>query len=546
MIKETTMKKGLPKKTISLCPDCGKKIPATIIAEDGKAVMVKTCPEHGEIKEVIWSDVDLYLWAERYSFDGIGVENPFITKKKPSCPEDCGLCNLHKSHTVLANLDLTNRCNLTCPVCFANANTSGVVFEPTYEEVVKMLKVLRAEKPVPCHAVQFAGGEPTIHPDFFKILKAAKELGISQVQIATNGIKFAESQEFVQNSQDAGLNTIYLQFDGLDDNMYKKVRGMPMTEIKKKAIHHIRKTKQKHKMSVCLTPTIVKTVNDHMMGDIVNFAIDNIDIVHAVNFQPVSFAGRINQKEREAQRFTISDMMHGLEDQLDFLTAKDFYPVPAMTILSDLISVLHEEPKVTFSAHPHCGVGTFVFITKDKEAIPVTRFVRVTEMLDDLHRMAVKRTQGMKDQTLSYKIMKGIGSTGVAKRIAVGQFIKRYIIKNKVPDGLDVQGILQPLFVDGDKSALSKFTWNALMIGGMHFQDHYNWDIERVQRCVIHYVTPDGRIIPFCNYNTGATFRTEVEKKFSIPVDEWKKMHPGSKVVEPSPLVDDYRAKMKG
>jgi len=543
MIKDSELKTGLPKTTESLCPECKKVIEAKIYEEKGKVVMKKKCDEHGTFKDTIWSDAEYYLWAETFAVDGIGISNPKIAKKNPDCPADCGLCKIHKSHTVLANLDLTNRCNLTCPVCFANANTSGFVYEPDFDTVVKMMEELRREQPVACHAIQFAGGEPTIYPKFTEVIKKAHELGFSQVQVATNGIRFAEDAKFVQRCHDAGLNTVYLQFDGFDDNQYKKVRGYPMVAIKKKAIEHMRATKGGH-MSVCLVPTIVNNINDDQVGPIIDFAVNNYDIVHAINFQPVAFSGRINKKELERNRFTIPDLLDRIIDAYPILTKKDFYPVPSMTSLSEIIGVLNEEPKITFSSHPHCGVGTFVFVGPKKELVPITHFVRVADLLKDMGELAKKTEIKQKAGSLSYKIMKSAGKTRLGKRVAVNK-LKSYIIKNKVPDFVDIEGLLAPLLSEGDKASLAKFTWNALMIGGMHFQDAYNYDVQRVMRCVIHYVTPDMRIIPFCAYNSGPTYRTEIESTFSVPAEEWKRQHEGRPIVEPSVLLQKLKEKMR-
>ncbi|MCK5309249.1 MAG: radical SAM protein, partial [Thermoplasmata archaeon] len=151
VVKETALKLELPKKTGSLCPECKARITADIYEENGKVMIKKTCPEHGEFKDVYWSDVGLYLMSEKWAVDGMGVDNPAVPIEK-GCPDDCGLCDLHMSGTSLANLDLTNRCNLRCPICFANANDAGVVYEPTFEEVTSMLQTLRNERPVPVTA----------------------------------------------------------------------------------------------------------------------------------------------------------------------------------------------------------------------------------------------------------------------------------------------------------------------------------------------------------------------------------------------------------
>src|SRR5689334_14246260 len=225
------LQKGLPKTTRSLCPDCTQLIDATIFEEAGKVVMQKRCPQHGEFRDIVYSDARLYLKMEQWSFgDNRGLLNPAVTNAT-RCPDDCGLCNLHTSHTGLANVDLTNRCNLTCPVCFANANVAGYLYEPDFETVRRMLQALRNQRPVAGRIVQFSGGEPTIYPRFMDVLRLATELGFSHSQVATNGIKFADL-EFAEQAKEAGLHTLYLQFDGVTDDVYRRTRGEALLETK--------------------------------------------------------------------------------------------------------------------------------------------------------------------------------------------------------------------------------------------------------------------------------------------------------------------------
>ena len=182
--------------------------------------MQKRCTEHGTFRDVVFSDVELYLKMEEWNFgDNLGLSNPQIEGGK-ACPDDCGLCGMHTSHTALANVDPTNRCNLTCPVCFANANVAGYLYEPNIDQVRVMLKTLRRERPVDGRVVQFSGGGPTIHPQFFEILTMARDMGFTHVQAATNGIELA-NLEFAQKAKAAGLNTLYPQFDGVTDDVYR-------------------------------------------------------------------------------------------------------------------------------------------------------------------------------------------------------------------------------------------------------------------------------------------------------------------------------------
>ncbi len=509
IVKESALKKGLPKDTQSLCPECKKIVPGRIFESEGKVLIEKTCPEHGKVTDVYWSDVGLYLKAEKFAYDGTGVSNCLIKDAK-TCPDNCGLCNLHTSHTVLANLDLTNRCNMRCPICFANANQAGYVYEPSYDEVVKMLETLRAEKPVPCTAVQFSGGEPTIYPRFFDVVKKAKDLKFAQIQVATNGIEIAKDPEFIKKAAEAGLNTVYLQFDGLDDEIYKKVRGRSMLDVKMQAIENIRKM-EAHRPSVVLVPTLVRGSNDHQIGDIIRFAVKNRDVVRGVNFQPVAFTGRIDQREREEGRYTIPDLVKDVEKQTGFATQEDWYPVPVVVPISTYASAILGAEKVTFTTHPHCGMATYWFIKDDNTVIPLTQFVDVEGLFAELYELS-KKTEGAKFPKLSL--------------VKARSILKRHMDESKMPEGLTTNSFIQVLtnvFNNNTKEGLAKFSWGMMLISSMHFQDDYNYDIERVKRCAIHYVVPDGRIIPFCAYNGGPTYRTEIEKKFSIPLEEWRK-----------------------
>jgi len=513
VIQKPKLQKGLPKKTESTCPICGKIIPAEIYEENGKIWYRKKCDEHGEFKDIYYGDAEVWHWMEKWGIilDGVGVRNPAIKKdvSEIKCPFDCGLCKLHFSHTALANLDLTNRCNLRCPICFANANAAGYVYEPDYETVVEMMKVLREEMPVPTPAIQFAGGEPTLYPRFFDVIRKARELGFAQIQVATNGILIAKDPEFAQKMLDAGMHTVYLQFDGFKESTYIQARGANLLPLKLKAIENLRKTKPKP-LATVLVPTVVKGINDDEVGKIVEFGLENLDVIRAVNFQPVSLTGRIPQGELLKMRYTTGDLIRDLSEQTDFLEKTDFFPIPVAAIFSEMASQIFREPKVAFTPHPACGAATYLF--KDYErnkVIPITRFIDVPGVLEDLIPMVFE------EKFKKNKYLAGI---------TLYRIIKRYFDKEKAPSGFKLKMLLD-IFQKGDKESLGKLHWESMFVGAMHFQDEYNYDVQRVMRCVIHYVTPDKRIIPFCAYNSGPTYRMEIEKKFSIPIEEYRKKY---------------------
>ncbi len=501
------IQRGLPKTTQSLCPECTGLIEARIFEEDGRVLMEKTCQEHGYFRDIVFGDAKMYLKMEEWNFgDYRGVQNPAVTDAQV-CPFDCGLCNLHTSHSGLANVDLTNRCNLTCPVCFANANASGYIYEPSLDQVRAMLMTLRDEKPVSGRIVQFSGGEPTVYPHFFEAIRMAKELGFSHVQIATNGIKFGDL-EFAQRAKEAGLHSLYLQLDGVSDDVYLRTRGRALWESKLKCIENVRKAGLK----IVFVPTIVKGLNDHQIGDIVNLALENIDCLSGISFQPVSFTGRINRHELMSKRFTQSDVAHCIWEQTGIAKPlEDWFPLSCVSPFSKLISALRGEPTTHLTAHPHCSIGTYLFVDQNKKGTPVTRFIDVGAMLQEMDNLARKvETQRIK----------------LWSKMQAWNSIRKHFHEDRAPQGLTFTKFLQTLqgMMDKDygrgKSEADGFTYKTLMVAGMHFMDHYNYDVERVKRCIIHYAAPNGKIYPFCAYNSGPTFREKVEKEFSVPFEK--------------------------
>lgn len=485
------------KNTKSICPECLKALDATIYEDGGKVFIKKECPEHGAFQELYWSDYDQYVRAEKFRCDGDGIDNP-RTQKVNGCPLDCGICPEHKSHTALAIIDITNRCNLTCPVCFANAAAAGYVYEPTKEQVTGMLENLRATKPVPATALQFSGGEPTIRNELLDFVRKAKELGFRHVEVNTNGVRISKSVEYAKQLKEAGVSTVYLQFDGLTSDVYKFIRGIDLLDIKLKALQNLREAGIK---SVVLVVTLVKGVNDNQLGGIINFAAKNFDVVRCINVQPVSLCGRLPQQEREKMRITIPDFMRLTEEQTKgVIKVSDFYPVPTVVPISKAVGAMQDKRYVEFTAHPHCGMATYLFV-EDGKITPITRYANVEKFsaaVKKAYEKAVKEGKKVSKRSL-------LGPA--IKNVKLG-FMRKYI-----------WGVL----TEGSYQALGDLQRQSILLSSMHFMDPYNFDLERVQRCVIHYAVPDGRIIPFCTMNS--IHRADVEKKLGMPIKEWQSKH---------------------
>jgi uncharacterized radical SAM superfamily Fe-S cluster-containing enzyme len=484
------------KNTKSICPECLKVLDATIVEDGGKVYMKKECPEHGAFQELYWSDYEQYMRAEKFRYDGTGIANP-RTQTVKGCPNDCGICPEHKSHTALAIIDVTNRCNLKCPVCFANASAAGYVYEPTKEQVTGMLENLRATKPVPATALQFSGGEPTIRNDLFDFVRKAKELGFRHVEINTNGVRISQSVEYTKELKAAGVSTVYLQFDGLTSEVYKFIRGVDLLETKMKAIQNLREAGIH---SVVLVVTLIKGVNDSQLGDIINFAVKNFDIIRCINVQPVSLCGRLPQEERDKMRITIPDFMRLTEEQTKgAIKVSDFYPVPTVVPVSKAVGALKDKNYVEFTAHPHCGMATYLFIEKGK-IVPITRYANVEKFSAAMKKVYEDASKGNKTKAKLHIL-------GVVRHVKFS-FLRKYLWR---------------VLTEGDYHSLGDLQRQAILLSSMHFMDPYNFDLERVQRCVIHYAVPDGRIIPFCTMNS--IHRPQVEKELGVPIKEWKSKH---------------------
>ena len=496
------------KSTKSLCPECGKPLDAEVFDEEGKIFIKKTCDEHGEFINTYWSDDQLYEKVEEYVPSITKIDNPCV-ENTSACPSNCGLCSKHETATVLGLIDVTNRCNLKCPVCFANAAVAGYKYEPSQEEIRFMLQKLRSLKPHPCPAIQYAGGEPTVRKDIVELVKMAKEEDFTHVQIATNGIKLSKKENLAAELKEAGLNTVYLAFDGVTPEPYIKNRGRDLLPDKIQAIENCRKAG----LGIVLVPTLVKGVNDDQIGDIIKFAFDNSDIVYGVNFQPVSFAGRTPSDHVEEQRITIPDFVYDIDKVTDGeVPPSSFYPPSCVEPIAEFISLMDGEDsaKVTLNCHEHCGIATYVFREKTEgdgkdKLIPITDFVEVDKLFNKLE---------------DYNKQLKKGGFGVRKRVLakLTAHLPKLIHRSKTPKDLDILRILLNVFTKGDYDALGEFSKDSMLISCMHFMDPFNFDEDRVKKCVIHYATPDGRIIPFCTMNS--MYRESIEKEFAEPLNK--------------------------
>jgi uncharacterized radical SAM superfamily Fe-S cluster-containing enzyme len=490
----------LPRTVETLCPQCSAIVVGRYFVENGAVYIEKTCRQHGYFRDCINSDALLFSKAAWWSFEEQpGQQFPQVVGGK-NCPSDCGLCNQHLSSPCLAQIDLTNRCNMRCPICFANAGTAGYVYEPSFEEVVRQLQVLRDLRPIPCTAIQFTGGEPTVHPDFLKIVATAREMGFSHIQIATNGIRMSDF-DFASKAYQAGLHVLYLQFDGIGEEPYRQTRNYPGIWQKKLAtIENCRKLN----MKVCLVPTILKGVNDEQVGEIFKFAVANIDVVSAISYQPVSFTGRMSMDEVAAHRYTLGDLARDIAKASGAVPLRDMYPLSIVVPLAQILEALTGKSKIRPSCHTDCAFGTYFLVSSQGKAYPFPQVINVEGMFTEMNRIAAKINRR--------------GKLSWLDRWLVFRMFKRHFNQAAAPPDLTVKRFIRSIqgLVDKNlgRGKNEKDTYKTLLCAGMHFQDRYNYDAERAKRCVILYSTPAG-IFPFCTYNCGPEYRPLVEKAFA-------------------------------
>ena len=510
--------------TMSVCPYCYKVLPATIFEKSGRVYIKRICPEHGLIEEVYYSDVEFYKKVTTFQDEGRGPRHIY-TPIKTVCPFNCGLCGMHKQHSALINLVVTNRCDLSCWYCFFYAEASGYLYEPTIDQIRNMIRSVKKQGVTV--AVQLTGGEPLLREDLVEIVRLLRDEGVRHIQLNTNGIKIAEmfirnpaeAVEFAKNLRASGLNTVYLSFDGVT----------PRTNWKNhwEVPYIFEVFRRSGVTSVVLVPTVIRGINTDELGAIVKFAAKHIDIVRSVNFQPISLTGLMKKHEREKHRITIPEIVKLIEEQTDGEISRDsWFPVNASVMFSRFIEGFSGEFKFEMANHPVCGVGTYVYVDKSEDRvklIPITKFIDIEGLLEYLRDKWRDLISG------SSRILTGL-------RLLYS--IRKFIDQEKAPREVDVFKILINIVLKRSYNALGELHYKLLFIGQMHFMDLYNYDIQRVQRCNIHYVVPDGRLIPFCAFNIfEEIYRDKIHREFSTQITKpTKKYTRDRKLLESSEI----------
>jgi uncharacterized radical SAM superfamily Fe-S cluster-containing enzyme len=418
---------------------------------------------------------------------------------------------------------------MMCDPCFMDANQVGFVHELSWEDIKTLLDNAITIKPRRQMSVQFSGGEPTLSPYFLDAVRYARKVGYNSVQAATNGIEFAKSADFAKAAAEAGLRYVYLQFDGIGNaaNSHRLVGNL--FDVKLRAIENLWRSG----VDIVPVTTIVNGVNNEQVGRIVQFALDNPKKISFLSFQPVSFTGRdeeITDERRQAQRYTLSHLAHDVKKQTGIgEPTRDWFPISFTSTFGDWADLVHgaaaEFGQLSCGCHPNCGVGMAIMVDKEtKEAVPVTAFLKADQMARDVAKVNdAARGRFLSVVGMGLALMKNYDPFKAPTHFKLTDLLKKFD-KTFGATGRDYGKVTgDRTIADIEKRRSDR--WNFLFIAGMWFQDLFNYDFRRTERCIIPYATQEGEI-SFCAYNTGIGWRNIIEKMhMTATLTKWYDEH---------------------
>ena len=511
----------------SVCADCGQPVPAAYVRHEDRVYLEKTCPEHGSSQILASEDAEVF---ERWiAFPSITVPPRIIKQKDNSspelskeaeeymqteCPMHCGPCENHLMTACCVLINVTSLCNQHCPYCFANAalndsethfdmNAPGndladaVCADPPLAEIERWLERLIELGEERKFNIQISGGEPTVRDDLPDIIKMCKNKGFEYIQLNTNGRRLADSPDYAVTLKSAGLSTVFMQFDGMDDEIYIALRGEPLLDIKKAAIQNCAAAG----LPVSLVPTVLKSTVGQI-GAILDFMLENTFVIKGVHFQPASFFGRRPDERNEDgdfdERVTMFAVMNEIEKQTGSCIKRD-----------DLAPIS--------TGHPLCCFCASFVKEKTGEIRPVSSGGSCCDS-DDTNNRVVSNPLEIIRRDRDFVLNKwdvhmpenGSGNEtccGSGANAAMTNKGDALLYDTEEPSPCVPYSTEEPSPCVHNNSvsmsfdeAIAFFKTNSFTISGMAFMDETNLDAERLRRCRVQVFTPDERLVPFCGY----------------------------------------------
>ena len=469
--------------TKSICPLCKAVVDAEVNVRDGKVFLRKRCREHGSFEALLYSDAELYMASMRFNRPG---SRPLKTQTevRDGCPLDCGLCPDHKQHACLGIIEVNTACNLDCPVCFADSGHHPDGFSLSLDQVEAGLDAFVAAEGEP-EVVMFSGGEPSIHRQILEFCALALQKGVKTVVLNTNGIRLARDRRFAPALAALGVR-IYLQFDGLQEATHLALRGRDLRRVKADALDRCAEAG----LAVMLVAAVEAGVNDQELGSIVRHGIAH-PAVRGVAFQPVIHAGRTPSFDPRT-RLTNADVIHGLVAQCPvWFEVSDFFPVPC--------------------CFPTCRSITYL-LADEEDVLPIPRLLPMDRCLDYVTNRALPdpslraALEGLwsasavpgTDDVLT-RLTAALGSLGLGEEL--GELTEASLAAC-VSCGIDLP------------DALDQLAAKAFMVVIQDFQDPYTLNVKQLMKCCVEEIVPDGRLVPFCAYNS-VGYREQVRAELS-------------------------------
>jgi len=435
--------------TNSLCSQCLRKVEAKILIQDERVFLQKHCFTHGPERVLVSTDVDYYR-ASRGALKPGQMPYHFNTPVQFGCPYDCGLCTDHEQHSCLTLLEITDQCNLTCPICYSESSPARQTHRSLAEVEFMLDAIVRNEREP--DVVQISGGEPTIHPDFFAILDAARRRPIKHLMVNTNGVRIARDAEFAKRLKDylPGFE-VYLQFDSLREGPLRDLRGDDLRDTRRRALEHL----NAWNVSTTLVVTLKKGVNDGEIGEIIDFALQQ-PCVRGVTFQPIQAAGRLENFDPARDRLTLAEVRQDILRQSSVFQPGDILPVPC---------------------HPDC-IAMAYCMKIDGKVVPLTSLIDPGVLLEKGgNTIRYEQDPGLREELLR------LFSTAASPESAAVSLksLLCCLPQFEVPGRLGYDNVFRVLIVE--------------------FLDAFNFDVRSVKRSCIHIAHRDGRIIPFDTFN---------------------------------------------
>jgi hypothetical protein len=435
---------------VSICSTCYQKVEGKIVFQDGGVYMLKRCPVHGHERVLMADDVDYYRRCREIFIKPPEMPLAFNTPVRWGCPYDCGLCADHQQHSCLSLIEVTDHCNLHCPICYAESGPSRQQYR-TLDRIQRMIDAVVANEGEP-DVVQISGGEPTIHPDFFAILDRAKAAPIRHLMVNTNGIRIAEDETFAKRL--AGYMPdfeVYLQFDSFERHALMSLRGADLRDIRRRALERLNRLG----VSTTLVVTLKKGLNDQEIGRIIDFALEQ-PAVRGVTFQPIQAAGRLEEFNAATDRLTLTEVRRKILEQTRVFRPEDLLPVPC---------------------HPD-SLAMGYALKLGGTVVPLTGLIDPNVLIEGGRN------------TIVYE-----------QDEAVRQGVFKLFATNHSPES-GVKSLRELLCCLPRLNAPAQLGYeNIFRVLIMQFIDAHSFDVRSVKKTCVHIVHPDGRLIPFDTYN---------------------------------------------